>query len=88
MAEITLLHQEILMLKLRVTALEDQKKDLINSLSIRTAEYMKSQDETKAVQEQLKNTEKAYLTSQSFWAKKVEQLESALEDQFTDSDVD
>jgi len=88
MAEITLLHQEILMLKLRITALESQKKSLENDVAAAMAEYMKSEEANKALEVQLKNTEKAYMFSQSMSAKKIAELESALEDQFTDSDVD
>ena len=84
MAEITLLHQEILMLKLRITALESQKKSLENDVAAAMAEYMKSEEANKALEVQLKNTEKAYMFSQSMSAKKIAELESALEDQFTD----
>jgi len=84
MAEITLLHQEILMLKLRITALESQKKSLENDVAAAMAEYMKSEEANKALEVQLKNTEKAYMFSQSMSAKKIAELESALEDQFSD----
>jgi len=76
------------MLKLRITALESQKKSLENDVAAAMAEYMKSEEANKALEVQLKNTEKAYMFSQSMSAKKIAELESALEDQFTDSDVD
>lgn len=88
MAEITLLHQEILMLKLRIVALESQKKSLESDLAVALAERDQADEANQVLSEKLKNTEKAYMVSQSLSAKKIEQLESALEDQFTDTDSD
>ena len=59
MAEVTLLHQEIKLLKLRVAALESQRKSLESDLSEAIAERDQADQASKALSEKLKSVERA-----------------------------
>ena len=58
MAEITLLHQEIIMLKLRITALEAQRNDLESDLAVANAERDQADEANTKISDKLKNSEK------------------------------
>ena len=97
MAEITLLHQEIIMLKLRITALEAQRNNLESDLAVANAERDQADEAVMKLSQSLKNTEKVCAalqlevlrernTSQTA-IEKIVQLEAELENQYgSDSD--
>ena len=59
MAEVTLLHQEIKLLKLRVASLESQRKSLESDLSEAIAERDQADQASKVLSEKLKSVERA-----------------------------
>ena len=94
MAEITLMHQEIIMLKLRITALESQRNELENNLTAALAENQLSETKIITLTEKLKNTERVCSTleveilrerrTSNAAMHKIEQLENQLLEAFSD----
>jgi ribosome-binding protein aMBF1 (putative translation factor) len=64
MADITLLQQEILLLKLRIIKLESDKKNLESSVAVLTAERDQADTANNSLSEKLKNTEKVCQVSE------------------------
>jgi len=96
MADVTLLHQEIIMLKLRITALEHQRNKLENELAEAVAERAQADITARKIMDDLKRCEVACRslelevlrerrTSNAAMAK-IEQLENELADAFSDDD--
>ena len=98
MADITLLHQEITLLKLRIAALEHQRNSLESDLAVALAERDQSDITAKRLMDTLKKCEAACSTLEvevlrerrisGAAMKKIEQLENELADAFSDSDAD
>jgi len=96
MAEITLMHQEIIMLKLRITALESQRNELESDLAVALAERDQADKANQVLTEKLKNTERVCSTleveilrerrTSNAAMQKIEQLENQLIEAFSDSD--
>jgi predicted nucleic acid-binding Zn-ribbon protein len=96
MAEITLMHQEIIMLKLRITALESQRNELESDLAVALAERDQADKANQALTEKLKNTERVCSAleveilrerrTSNAAMQKIEQLENELLEAFSDSD--
>ena len=59
MADVTLLHQEILLLKLRVVNLESVNKNLQSEVALLIVEAQKAETANVSLSEKLKNSEKA-----------------------------
>ena len=96
MADITLLHQEITLLKLRITALEHQRNNLESELAVALAERDQADQANTKLSEKLKKCEVACSalelevlrerrTSSAAMAK-IEQLENELADAFSDDE--
>lgn len=97
MAEVTLLHQEITMLKLRITSLELQRHKLQSDLAVAIAERDQADEANKTLSEKLKSAERACdlleldilreRNKSSAAMQKIVQLENELDDLLTsDSD--
>jgi predicted nucleic acid-binding Zn-ribbon protein len=94
MAEITLMHQEIIMLKLRITALESQRNELESDLSVALAERDQADKANQVLTEKLKNTERVCSAleveilrerrTSNAAMQKIEQLENQLLETFSD----
>ena len=94
MADITLLHQEISLLKLRIAALEHQRNSLESDLAVALAERDQADQANTTLSEKLKKCEAACNTlevevlrerrTSSSAMKKIEQLENELADAFSD----
>ena len=98
MAETTLLHQEITLLKIRITALELQRNNLENELSEVLSERDQAHQANTILSEKLKKSEmtcntleleilRERRTSNAAMAK-IEQLENELADVFSDDEDD
>jgi len=98
MADITLLHQEITLLKLRIAALEHQRNNLESEVAVAVAERDQADQANTILSEKLKRSEAACntlelevlrerRTSNAAMAK-IEQLENELADAFSDDDSD
>jgi chromosome segregation ATPase len=59
MAEVTLLHQEISLLKLRVASLESQRNNLESDLAVALAERDQADEANKTLSDKLKSAERA-----------------------------
>jgi ribosomal protein L24 len=96
MADITLLHQEVLLLKLRITALEAQKNSLENDVAVAEVNLNKAQVENQVLTGKLIKAQadvaileveilRERRTSNAAM-KKIEQLENELADAFESDD--
>jgi chromosome segregation ATPase len=99
MADVALLHQEILLLKLRITALEAQKSSLEDDVALAEVNLNKAQTENQILTGKLikANADVGSLElevlrerrTSNAAMKKIEQLENELEDALgSDSDAD
>ena len=98
MAELTLLHQEISLLKLRVAALESQRKNLESDLAVAMAERDQADEANTRLSEKLKSVERACdaleldilreRSKSNAAMQKIVQLENELADVFSDTDSD
>jgi flagellar biosynthesis regulator FlbT len=102
MADVTLLQQDIILLKLRIAKLEDDKKHLQSDMAVLLGEREQADRAVQELYEKIKNTEKvnqaqewSRLMMQSKYHKaleKIEQLKTelieALGSQFDSSDED
>jgi chromosome segregation ATPase len=98
MAEVTLLHQEIRLLKLRITALESQRNNIESELSVALAERDQADEANKKLSEKLRESEKKSdaleldilreRQKSNAAMTKIVQLENQLEDMFTTDDGD
>ena len=96
MADLTLLHQEITLLKLRISSLESQRNKLESELSVAVSEKEQSDATTKKLMDELKRCEVACRTlelevlrerrTSNAAMAKIEQLENELSDILSDSD--
>jgi chromosome segregation ATPase len=96
MADITLLHQEITLLKLRIAALEHQRNNLESELAVAVAERDQADVVAKKIIDDLKRCEAACRTlelevlrerrTSNAAMAKIEQLENELEDAFSDDE--
>jgi len=96
MADLTLLHQEITLLKLRISSLEAQRNKLENELSAAVSERNQSDNTAKKLMDELKRCEVACRTleleilrerrTSNAAMAKIEQLENELADAFSDDD--
>lgn len=82
MADVTLLQQEIILLKLRIVKLESDKKNLQNDIVVLTVERDQADTANLSLSEKLKNTEKVSqaqewerLMLQSKYHKALERIE-------------
>jgi flagellar biosynthesis regulator FlbT len=82
MADITLLQQDVILLKLRIAKLEDDKKHLQSDMAVLLAERDQGDRAVKELYEKLKNTEKvnqaqewSRLMMQSKYHKALEKIE-------------
>jgi len=98
MADITLLHQEVTLLKLRITALEAQKNNLESDVAVALAERDQADQANQVLTGKLIKAQADVATleieilrerrTSSAAMKKIEQLENELADAFSDSDSD
>lgn len=96
MADITLLHQEITLLKLRISSLESQRNKLEAELSEAVSEREQSDITAKKLMDELKRCEAACRTleleilrerrTSNAAMAKIEQLENELADAFSDDE--
>ena len=97
MAELTLLHQEISLLKLRVASLESQRNNLESDLAVALAERDQADEANKTLSDKLKSAERACdsleldilreRSKSNAAMQKIVQLENQIDDMLTtDSD--
>ena len=97
MAELTLLHQEISLLKLRVASLESQRNNLESDLAVALTERDQADEANKTLSDKLKSAERACdsleldilreRSKSNAAMQKIVQLENQIDDMLTtDSD--